>query len=125
MAREVLKKKVYPYLYLGAIYLKVNRGGSVTDLTLLAAVGVDEEGFREALVVEAAGGERSAAYAALLRGLLDRGLKGVRLVVSDNHEGIKAAAISSELPFRLCRVRRCWEKGTLCFGRCFTRREGG
>ena len=93
-------------------------------MTLLAAVGVDEEGFREALVVEAAGGEKSAAYGALLRGLLDRGLKGVRLVVSDDHEGIKAA-ISSELPFRLCRVRRCWEKGTLCFGRCFTRREGG
>jgi putative transposase len=49
------------------------------------------------LAVEVAGGEQSAAYAALLRGLLDRGLKGVRLVVNDDHEGIKAA-VSSELP---------------------------
>jgi putative transposase len=63
----------------------------------LAAVGVDEEGFREVLAVEVASGEKSAAYASLLRGLLDRGLSGVRLVVSDEHEGIKAA-VFGELP---------------------------
>jgi len=92
-----LKKKVYPYLYLDATYLKVNWGASVTSLALLAAVGVDEEGFREVLAVEIAAGEKSAAYSSLLRGLLDRGLRGVRLVVSDDHEGIKAA-VSGELP---------------------------
>jgi putative transposase len=58
---------------------------------------VDEEGFREVLAVEIAAGEKSAAYASLLRGLLDRGLSGVRLVVSDDHEGIKAA-VAGELP---------------------------
>jgi putative transposase len=63
----------------------------------LACVGVDEEGFREVLAVEVAGGEKSTAYASLLRGLLDRGLWGVRLVVSDDPEGIKAA-IFGELP---------------------------
>jgi putative transposase len=92
-----LKKKAYPYLYLDATYLKVNWGASVTNLALLAAVGVDEEGFREVLAVEIAAGEKSAAYSSLLRGLLDRGLSGVRLVVSDDHEGIKAA-VSGELP---------------------------
>jgi putative transposase len=92
-----LKEKVYPYLYLDATYLKVNWGASVTSLALLAAVGVDEEGFREVLAVEIAAGEKSSAYSSLLRGLLDRGLSGVRLVVSDDHEGIKAA-VSGELP---------------------------
>jgi transposase-like protein len=81
-----------------ATYLKVNWGTSVTNLALLACVGVDEEGFREVLAVEVAGGEKSVAYASLLRGLLDRGLKGVRLVIiSDDHEGIKAA-VAGELP---------------------------
>ena len=92
-----LKEKGYPYLYLDATYLKVRWGASVTNLALLACVGVDEEGFREVLAVEVAGSEKVAAYASLLRGLIDRGLKGVRLVVSDDHEGIKAA-VSGELP---------------------------
>jgi putative transposase len=67
-------------------------------MALLACVGVDEEGFREVLAVEAAGSEKSAAYASLLRGLLDRGLRRVRLVVSNYHEGIKAAG-AGELPW--------------------------
>ena len=92
-----LKEKEYPYLYLDATYLKVNWGGSVVGMALLACVGVDEEGFREVLAVEVAGAEKGAAYSSLLRSLLDRGLKGVRLVVSDDHEGIKAA-VSGELP---------------------------
>jgi putative transposase len=95
--REQPLEKAYPYLYLDATYLKVKWGASVTSLALLAAVGVDEEGFREVLAVEIAAGEKGAAYSSLLRGLLDRGLSGVRLVVSDDHEGIKAA-VSGELP---------------------------
>ena len=92
-----LEEKEYPYLYLDATYLKVRWGASVTSMALLACVGVDEEGFREVLAVEVAGSEKGAAYASLLRGLLDRGLRGVRLVVSDDHEGIKAA-VAGELP---------------------------
>jgi putative transposase len=91
-----LKEKSYPYLYLDATYLKVRWGAGVTSMALLACVGVDEEGFREVLAVEVAGSEKGVAYASLLRGLLDRGLKGVRLVVSDDHEGIKAA-VAGEL----------------------------
>ncbi len=92
-----LEEKEYPYLYLDATYLKVRWGASVTSMALLACVGVDEEGFREVLAVEVAGTEKGAAYTSLLRGLIDRGLSGVRLVVSDDHEGIKAA-VFSELP---------------------------
>src|SRR3712207_582455 len=92
-----LGEKAYPYLYLDATYLKVRWGARVTTMALLACVGVDEEGFREVLAVEVAGSEKGVAYASLLRGLIDRGLGGVRLVISDDHEGIKAA-VSGELP---------------------------
>ena len=92
-----LKEKAYPYLYLDATYLKVRWGAGVTSIALLACVGVDEEGFREVLAVEVAGTEKGAAYASLLRGLIDRGLKGVKLAVSDDHEGIKTA-VAGELP---------------------------
>jgi putative transposase len=92
-----LGQKEYPYLYLDATYLKVRWGVGVTSMALLACVGVNEEGYREVLAVEVAASEKGAAYASLLRGLIDRGLKEVRLVVSDDHEGIKAA-VFGELP---------------------------
>jgi putative transposase len=92
-----LQEESYPYLYLGATYLKVRWGTRVRSMALLVCVGVDEEGIREVLAVEAAGTEKGAAYASLLPGLIDRGLSGVRLVVSDDHEGIKAA-VAGELP---------------------------
>jgi putative transposase len=92
-----LEEKSYPYLYLDATYLKLRWGARVTSMALLVCVGVDEEGFREVLAVEVAGTEKGAAYTSLLRGLIDRGLSGVRLVVSDDHEGIKSA-VAAELP---------------------------
>ena len=92
-----LEEKEYPYLYLDATYLKARWGARVGSMALLVCVGVDEEGFREVLAVEVAGSEKGAAYASLLRGLIDRGLSGVRLVISDDHEGIKAA-VAAELP---------------------------
>ena len=92
-----LEEKEYPYLYLDATYLKARWGARVRSMALLVCVGVDEEGFREVLAVEVAGSEKGAAYASLLRALIDRGLSGVRLVISDDHEGIKAA-VAGELP---------------------------
>lgn len=64
---------------------------------MLVAVGVDEDGFREVQAVETYAGERAEAYRSLLKGLLARGLSGVALVVSDDHESIQAA-IKTELP---------------------------
>jgi len=78
------------YLYLDATYLKVRWGARLGSLTLLACAGIDEKGFREVLAAAMAG-KKSAAYASLLQDLIDRGLWGVRLVVSDDHEGMKAA----------------------------------
>jgi transposase-like protein len=91
--RERQLDQAYPYLYLDAVYLKVNWNGAVTDLALLVAIGVNEQGYREVLAVEAAGGERKEAYGNLLKGLLERGLRGVRLVTSDDHESIKQAVM--------------------------------
>lgn len=100
----------YPYVYVDALYLKVNWGGRVGDLAILSAIGVNEQGFREVLGVEPAAGERKEAYQSLLRGLLDRGLQGVKLVVSDDHEAIKAA-VGSELP------GAAWQRCTVHFER--------
>jgi len=86
----------YPYLYLDATYLKVNWGSHVGDLALLVAIGVNEKGYREVLAVESAAGERKEAYRNLLKGLIERGLQGVQLVISDDHDSIKAA-VQTEL----------------------------
>ena len=87
----------YPYLYLDATYLKARWAGAVRDVALLVAVGVSDEGFREVLAVEAAPGERGETWRGLLQGLVERGLTGVRLVVSDGHEAIQQA-VKVELP---------------------------
>ncbi|MFZ5803839.1 MAG: IS256 family transposase [Acidobacteriota bacterium] len=94
----------YPYLYLDASYFKVNWGGRVVDLAVLVALGVNEEGYREVLAVEPAGGERKEAWRNLLKGLLERGLQGVRLVISDDHLSIRQA-VMAELPG--ARWQRC------------------
>jgi transposase-like protein len=64
---------------------------------VLVAVGVSEQGFREVLAVETYASERAEAYRNLLKGLLQRGLSGVSLVVCDDHDAIQAA-VRTELP---------------------------
>jgi transposase-like protein len=100
--------KAYPYVYLDAVYLKVNWGGYVGELALLAAIGVDEDGYRDVLAIEGAGGEKLEAYRNLLKGLIERGLHGVQLVISDDHESIKGA-VGAELP------RAAWQRCTVHF----------
>jgi putative transposase len=94
--RERQLEAAYPYLYLDAVYLKVNWGSHVGDLALLVAIGVNEQGYREVLAVESAAGERKESYRNLLKSLLERGLHGVQLVISDDHESIKSA-VQTEL----------------------------
>jgi transposase-like protein len=95
--RQLDRERSYPYLYLDATYLKARWAGAVRDVALLVAVGVNDEGHREVLAVEAAAGERSETWRGLLQGLVGRGLRGVALVVSDDHESIKGA-VQVELP---------------------------
>ena len=102
--RERPIKHSFPYLILDACYLKVRWGDWVGDLALLVALGISEDGYREVLAVESAAGERKEAYREMLKALLERGLGGVQLVVSDDHEAIKFA-VAAELPD--ARWQRC------------------
>ena len=81
----------YPYLYLDGISLTVRWGGASERVSLLVAIGVSEEGFREVLACVAGFRESEESWRGLLRGLAARGLQGVRLVVSDACAGLKAA----------------------------------
>jgi transposase-like protein len=82
----------YPYLFVDARYEKVRVGGRVVSQGVLVVSAVREpDGFREILAVEVADTESEATYQDLFRSLKARGLRGVELVVSDDHKGLKAA----------------------------------
>jgi putative transposase len=86
-----LEAEAYPYLFVDARYEKVRMDGRVVSQEVLVVSGVREDGFREILAVEVADTESEATYQELFRSLKRRGLSGVELVVSDDHEGLKAA----------------------------------
>jgi transposase-like protein len=80
--------KAYPYLWLDALYLKVRDGQHVVSKATLVAYGVSETGEREVIGVEVADGEMEDAWRSFLGDLVSRGLRGVRLVISDAHAGL-------------------------------------
>ena len=84
-------EEAYPYLFVDARYEKVRVDGRVVSQGVLIVSGVRDDGFREILAVEVADTESEATYHELFRKLKARGLQGVELVVSDDHEGLKAA----------------------------------
>ena len=86
-----LEAKAYPYLFVDARYEKVRIDGRVVSQGVLIASGVRDDDFREILAVEVANTESEATYQELFRSLKRRGLSGVKLVVSDDHEGLKSA----------------------------------
>ncbi len=95
----------WPYLWIDATYLKVRRGGRIVSVAVIIAVGVNTDGRREVLGMEIGTSEAEAIWTEFLRKLTRRGLRGVKLVVSDAHEGIKAA-VSKVLcaTWQRCRV---------------------
>jgi putative transposase len=86
-----LEGKAYPYVFVDARYEKVRVDGRVVSQGILIVSGVRDDGMREILAVEIADTESEATYRELFRSLKQRGLSGVELVVSDDHEGLKAA----------------------------------
>jgi len=80
----------YPYLIVDAEYEKVRRGGRVISQGVLIVLGIDSCGMREILEVLVADTENETTWSDLFRDMKRRGLSGVQLVTSDNHEGIKA-----------------------------------
>jgi putative transposase len=76
------------YVYLDGLWLKRSWGGEVRNVSLLVAIGVNDEGFREVLAVAVGSKEDKASWTAFLRHLKERGLQGVRLFVSDKCLGL-------------------------------------
>lgn len=87
----------YPYMILDARYERVREGGLIVNRAILIALGIDWEGRRQVLAVEYAQRESQSSWKDFLLGLKKRGLTGVRLAVSDDHAGLKAA-IKEVLP---------------------------
>jgi len=99
----------YPYLWLDAKQLKVRDQGHVRSKTLVVAYAVHETGRREVIGIDLGEVESEAFWLEFLRSLRQRGLVGVRLAVSDDHEGLKAA---------IARVLSCpWQRCTVHFVR--------
>src|SRR5215210_7189263 len=86
-----LEADAYPYLFVDARYEKVRVDSRVVSQGVLVVSGVRDDGLRDFFSVEAAATESEATYQELFRSLKRRGLSGVGLVVSDEHEGLKAA----------------------------------
>jgi transposase-like protein len=82
----------WPYLWIDATYLKVREAGRIVSLAVIVAVGVNTDGRREVLGVATGASEAEPFWKAFLRSLADRGLRGVKLVVADDHKGVRAAA---------------------------------
>jgi putative transposase len=99
-----LEAESYPYLFVDARYEKVRIGSRIVSEGVLVVCAVREDGFREILGVEVADVESEATYQELFRALKERGLKGVELVTSDEHKGLKSAI---ERHFRGASHQRC------------------
>jgi transposase-like protein len=94
----------FPYVYLDARYEKVRHNGSVIDVAVLVAIGVSESGKRQIMGTSIALSEQEAHWRDFLRSLQERNLHGVRLFISDAHEGLKAArkAVFPSVPWQRC-----------------------
>jgi transposase-like protein len=93
----------WPYVWIDATYLKVRQNGRIVSVAVIIAVGVNSDGRREVLGMDIGVSEAATFWIEFLRKLTRRGLRGVKLVISDAHEGIKAA-VSRVLS---CTWQRC------------------
>jgi putative transposase len=95
----------WPYLWIDATYVKVRQNGRIVSVAVIVAVGVNGDGRREIRGLDIGPSEAETFWTAFLRKLARRGLRGVKLVISDAHEGIKAA-VSKVLhaSWQRCRV---------------------
>jgi len=94
----------FPYVYLDARYEKVRHNGVVIDCAVLLAIGINPSGYREVLGVSVKLSEQEVHWRDFISKLKDRGLHGVKLFISDAHEGLKAArkTIFPSVPWQRC-----------------------
>jgi putative transposase len=81
----------WPYLWIDATYVKVREAGRIVSVAVIIAVGVNSDGVREVLGMAVGPSEAEPFWTSFLRSLTRRGLRGVKLVIADSHEGLKAA----------------------------------
>ena len=96
----------YPYVWLDATFIKVRSEGRVVSMAIVIAIGVRASGEREVLGLDLGPSEDGAEAQQFLRGLLARGLSGVRLVIGDAHQGLKGAirAVLQGASYQRCRA---------------------
>src|SRR3954467_13104814 len=95
----------WPYLWIDATYVKVRQDGRIVSVAVIVAVGVNTDGRREVLGMDVGPSEAETFWTGFLRKLARRGLRGVKLVVSDAHEGIKATVAKVlNASWQRCRV---------------------
>ena len=102
----------WPYLWLDATYRRQREGGRIVTVAAIVAVAVDTEGRREIVGLHIGPSEAETFWATFLKSLVKRGLRGVKLVVSDAHEGLKAA-IARVLGAAWQRCRVHWIRNAL------------
>ena len=95
----------WPYVWLDATYVKVRQGGRIVSVAVTIAIGVNDDGRREVLGMAVGCSEAETFWTEFLRTLARRGLRGIKLVISDAHEGLKAAiARVLNATWQRCRV---------------------
>ena len=95
----------WPYLWLDATYVKVRHNGRIVSVAVIVAVAVNSHGRREVLGMTVGPSEAETFWTGFLRTLARRGLRGVKLVISDAHEGLKAAVVKVlHASWQRCRV---------------------
>jgi putative transposase len=95
----------WPYLWLDATYVKVRQAGRIVSVAVIIAVGVNDDGRREVLGMTVGASEAETFWTGFLRSLARRGLRGVKLAISDAHEGLKAAVAKVlHATWQRCRV---------------------
>ncbi|WIW90539.1 IS256 family transposase (plasmid) [Sphingobium sp. V4] len=102
----------FPYVWLDATYIKSRQGGRILSTATIIAVGVSTDGRREVLGVATGPTEAETFWKGFLRSLADRGLRGVKLVIADDHKGLRAAA-SKVFHATLQRCRIHWMRNAL------------
>jgi transposase-like protein len=107
----------WPYLWIDATYVKTREAGRIVSVAVIVAVGVNTDGQREVLGVKVGASEAEPFWTEFLRSLNRRGLRGVKLVISDSHEGIKAAVSKV--------VKATWQRCRVHFMRNALRTRGG
>jgi putative transposase len=101
-----LDKSPYPFVWIDALSVKVREAGRIVNTAVLVATAVNTDGCREIIGLDIGSAEDGAAWTAFLRGLVARGLSGVKLVVSDAHQGLKGAiaAVLDGAVWQRCRT---------------------